>query len=215
MYLNDLMVEHNMSRASLSKMSGVPDSTLRDILNGKAQIDRCEAGTLLDIAEALDTTVEEIVHHYLDERFDMIDFFDDEPEQKFVHDNNSLLTFYGMVDAVIQARKECHDFRTAFFIIEDEMIEKLYSMGHYREALFLLGIVDYVSKKYGMTKDDRFDAYRNRPLDSPVYSLNTLADYDDAEEMNEAKAYAEAYAIPELAAFNIFMTEEDISPDED
>ena len=72
-----------------------------------------------------------------------------------------------------------------------------------------------MSKKYGMTQDDRFDAYRNRPLDSPVYSLNTLADYDDAEEMNEAKAYAEAYAIPELAAFNIFMTEEDISPDED
>jgi len=47
------------------------------------------------------------------------------------------------------------------------------------------------------------------------YSLSTLEEYDDSEELEKAKAYAEVFAIPELAAFNIFMTEEDISPDED
>lgn len=215
MYLNDLMTEHNMSRAALSRISGVPDSTLRDILNGKAQLDRCEAGTLLNIADVLDTTVEEIILHYWDEEYDMEDAFDNEQKRNYVHDANSLLSFYRMVDAVILSREERHDFRMIFHIREENMVEKLYSMGHYREALFLLGIIDYFDKKFGMMKDDRFDAYRNSCLDRPVYALSTLEEYDDNEALNDAKAYAEAYAIPELAAFNIFMTEEDISPDED
>ena len=42
----------------------------------------------------------------------------------------------------------------------------------------------------------------------------TIEEYDDPKELENAKAYAETYAIPELAAFNIFMTEEDISPDD-
>ena len=66
MFLNELMDENDMSRAELSRISGVPESTLRDILNGKAQIDHCEAGTLMAIADALDTTVEEIVTNYWD-----------------------------------------------------------------------------------------------------------------------------------------------------
>ena len=36
MYLMNLMNEQYMTRADLSMMSGVPDSTLRDILSGKA-----------------------------------------------------------------------------------------------------------------------------------------------------------------------------------
>jgi hypothetical protein len=51
-------------------------------------------------------------------------------------------------------------------------------------------------------------------LDRPVYSLSTLEEYDDSDALDNARAYAEAYAIPELADFNIFMTEEDISPDD-
>ena len=56
MYLMNLMNEHCMTRADLSMMSGVPDSTLRDILSGKAQIDHCAAATIYGIADALGTT---------------------------------------------------------------------------------------------------------------------------------------------------------------
>ena len=46
MYLNTLMEKKNISRAELSRRSCVPESTLRDILNGKARLDHCEALTL-------------------------------------------------------------------------------------------------------------------------------------------------------------------------
>ena len=67
MYLMNLMNKKCMTRADLSMMSGVPDSTLRDILSGKAQIDHCEAATIYGIADALGTTVEDILNHYWDE----------------------------------------------------------------------------------------------------------------------------------------------------
>ena len=67
MYLMNLMNEQYMTRADLSMMSGVPDSTLRDILSGKAQIDHCEAATIYGIADALGTTVEDILNTALDQ----------------------------------------------------------------------------------------------------------------------------------------------------
>ncbi len=214
MYLKKLMEEQNMTRADLSRLSEVPDSTLRDILNGKAQMDRCEAGTLFNIAEALGTTVDEILHHYWRE-FLEDDDFDDNPKYEYVHDSHTLLTFYDLVDCVIEARKHCNEFSLSVYIIKEHMIEKLYDLGCFRAAFFLLGLVDYIGRKYGMMKAHCFDIYRTYCLDYPVYALSTLEEYDDIDELNEARAYAEAYAIPELAAFNIFMTEEDISPDDD
>ena len=67
MFLNELMKEKNMTRAELSRKSGVPESTLRDILSGKAQFDRCEVLTVACIAGALDTTIEELLGSHIDE----------------------------------------------------------------------------------------------------------------------------------------------------
>ena len=57
MFLNNLMNSRNLTRAELSASSNIPESTLRDILNGKAQLDRCEAVTLYNLAYALDVSV--------------------------------------------------------------------------------------------------------------------------------------------------------------
>ena len=92
MYLKELMKEKNMTRAGLSHASSIPESTLRDILNNKTQIDRCEAATLMCIADALDTTVEDILINSWEERMDDIA----EPRKKTLHDQNPLLDFYAV-----------------------------------------------------------------------------------------------------------------------
>ena len=213
MYLMNLMDKKWMTRAALSMMSGVPDSTLRDILSGKAQIDHCEASTIYGIADALDTTVEDILDHYWDECLDQDD--DEEAlEQQPLHDEHTLLLFYSTVDKLVQLRKFADDSLLASSFNSETFIDYFYDNGFYREAFFLLGLTDYLDRKLGMKTNPRFDAYRGYCLDCPIYSLSTLEEYDDSEELEKAKAYAEVYAIPELAAFNIFMTEEDISPDD-
>ena len=57
MDLNDLMVKRHMTRAELCRMSGVPDSTLRGIVSGGVQLERCQAGTLYRLAKAVNTTM--------------------------------------------------------------------------------------------------------------------------------------------------------------
>ena len=207
-----LMNKKCMTRSDLSMMSDVPDSTLRDILSGKAQIDHCEAATIYGIADALGTTVEDILDHYWDECLE-----DDDEEvwkRQTLHDGHTLLLFYSTVDKLVQLRQAVEDADLASCFSSEPFIDYFFDKGFYREAFFLLGITDYLNRKLGKKTEPRFDAYRVYRLDNPVYSLSTLEEYDDPEELKNAKAYAEAYAIPELAAFNIFMTEEDISPDD-
>ena len=67
MFLNNLMNSRNLTRAELSASSNIPESTLRDILNGKAQLDRCEAVTLYNLAYALDVSVEDLLEDYWEE----------------------------------------------------------------------------------------------------------------------------------------------------
>lgn len=67
MFLNNLMNARNLTRAELSASSHIPESTLRDILNGKAQLDRCAAVTLYNLAYALDVSVEDILEDYWEE----------------------------------------------------------------------------------------------------------------------------------------------------
>ncbi len=212
MYLMNLMNKKCMTRADLSMMSGVPDSTLRDILSGKAQIDHCEAATIYGIADALGTSVEDILDHYWDECLE-----DDDEEawkQQPLHDGHTLLLFYSTVDKLVQLRQHVDDALLTSSVNSEAFIDLFFDKGFYREAFFLLGLTDYLNRKLGMKTDPRFDAYRVYRLDNPVYSLSTIEEYDDPKELENAKAYAETYAIPELAAFNIFMTEEDISPDD-
>lgn len=67
-YIETLMRQKHMTRSMLCRRSLVPESTLRDILSGKTNIAHCEALTLARIADTLDTTVEEILRHSLQER---------------------------------------------------------------------------------------------------------------------------------------------------
>lgn len=212
MFLNELMNKKHMTRSELSRVSGVPESTLRDILNGKAQIDHCEAGAMLCLAESLGTTVEEILYAFWDEQLGFCETR--QSARKPVHDPGSLVHFYMIADAAISDLKNHNELDFACTVCREDMIESFYSMSFYRAALFLLGLVDYIHRKHDLLPDSRFDAFRVVSLDRPVYSLKTLEE-DDAEEFISAKAFAEEEAIPELAVFNIFMTEEDIHPDMD
>ena len=46
MIINDLLEKENMSRYRLSKESGVAMTTITDSCSGKAELDKCAAGTL-------------------------------------------------------------------------------------------------------------------------------------------------------------------------
>ena len=204
MYLNELMNSRNLTRAELSARSNIPESTLRAILNGKAQLDRCEAATLYNIAYALDVSVEDILEGYWDalERT--------APARIAVHDDSSLMNFYVLADSMLGRLRATGDLAFIDGIDQNGWIERLYQGREYRCALFLLGMMDYLCRKNGARKVARYDEYRKARLDRPVYALRTLNVNDDDGAFQRARTEAENNAIPELGRYGIYMTEEDI-----
>ena len=205
-YLNQLMNDRHMTRADLSRLSGIPESTLRDILSGRAWIDRCAAGTLLRLAAALNTTIENILEHFYDE-------CPDKPtdEREFVHSKDTIWVFYALLKATLLDLSQHRELDFVHNMYNENWIEQLFEDDHYREALFLLGLTDYLIRKNHVEPSDWYDDFRCFCLDRPVYPIRTMTADGDAFE--EAKAYARKHAIPELARFNIFLSEKDITPD--
>lgn len=60
-YLNQLMRARRLTKAELSRKSGIPDTTLRDLLSGSVRLENCKAGTILRLARAFHVSVEELL----------------------------------------------------------------------------------------------------------------------------------------------------------
>ena len=61
MLINEQLEKKNITKYRLSKESGVPQATINDICSGKADIEKCAAGTLYRLAKVLDVSVEDIL----------------------------------------------------------------------------------------------------------------------------------------------------------
>lgn len=61
MDLQTLLEQRNISKYQLSKISGVPKTTIMDICAGRSNIERCSAKTVRQIATALNCTMEELM----------------------------------------------------------------------------------------------------------------------------------------------------------
>lgn len=206
MFLNNLMNSRNLTRAELSASSNIPESTLRDILNGKAQLDRCEAVTLYNLAYALDVSVEDILEDYWEE----LALGRTAHTRIPVHDDHSLMNFYVLADSMLGRLRATGDLAFIDGIDQNEWVERLYDDGQYRCALFLIGVMDYLCRKNGIWQIARYNEYRELRLDTPVYSLSTLNVNSGDGDFQRARNDAENNAIPELGRYGIYLTEEDI-----
>ena len=61
MYLQTMLDQKNITKYHLSKISGVPKTTVIDICSGKSSLDCCSAKTVYQIAQALGCTMEELM----------------------------------------------------------------------------------------------------------------------------------------------------------
>ena len=61
MDLQTLLEQRNISKYQLSKISGVPKTTIMDICAGRSNVERCSAKTVRQIATALNCTMEELM----------------------------------------------------------------------------------------------------------------------------------------------------------
>lgn len=96
MTIQQLLQDTQMSRYRLSKISGIPWSTLADIYSGKTHLNRCGAGTLSKLSKTLGLTIEELLA------------LETEPEENTVTGKPNRKTYLesGLPESVQKAIKE-------------------------------------------------------------------------------------------------------------
>ena len=67
MTINELLREKKISKYRLSRLSGVPYTTINDICTGKTRIEKCSAETIYKIAKVFSISMEELIKDAVEE----------------------------------------------------------------------------------------------------------------------------------------------------
>ena len=180
MRINDLLEQKNISKYRLSKISGVPFTTVSEITIGKSKIKNCTGETLYRLANALDVTIEDLLADSMEYR-------------------SSFETFKSNVCHMV---KDMGDIDFIINTLESNKIRKLYQKKWYPESLYLLAMVDYLSRENGLPVCADYDDIRAARLRKPIYPASVIAmSAFSRSEQPKHESFAEA--IPEFIRFNI------------
>ena len=184
MTIQDILQEKNMSVYRLAKTSHIPYATVNDIYNGKARLEKCSAETVYRLAHALNVSMEELLAPCFIKRS----------------------SFENFKSAVCHRVRELGDINFIIDTLESQDIRTYYNRKWYPESLYLLAMLDYLSRENDVPICDDYDDLRRCRLEKPVYpaSIRALsaAAQDDAAIKEAAKS-----AIPEFMRFNIVENE--------
>ena len=188
MTIQDVLKKENMSIYRLLKASTVPYATCNDIVSGKAQLEKCSAETVYKIAHALHVSMESLLAPCLVKRS----------------------SFENFKISICHRVKELGDIDFIIDILESQEIRVYYERNWYPESLYLLAMLDYLSRENNIPLCDEYDDLRRCGLNRTIYPASVLA-MSAASKNDDELRYAEATAIPEFKRFNIIengVTEE-------
>ena len=184
MTVKKLMEQKKITKYQLAKESGIPYTTVTDICSGKTQLSKCSADTVYKLAKNLDVSMESLLEPYLTKRVDFELF-----KSSICHRVKAL----GDTGFIVQT-------------LEEDWIRKYYEWDWYAESLYLLAMLDYLSRLNRIPLCTRYDDLRRCRLSEVVFPAGVLA-IAAASKTDAAKEQALTDAIPEFMRFNIVESE--------
>lgn len=180
MTVNEAMEQKNISMYKLSKSSGIPYATVNDICNGKAKLEKCSAETLYKLSKTLGVSMEALLEPCFEKPCSF---------ELFKSNVCHRLRELGDVDFIIQT-------------LESDDILNYYHKKQYRESLYLLAMLDYISRVNQVPLCTKYDALRKSKLRDTVYPASVLA-VASVTKNNALLEETRQAAIPEFLNFNI------------
>lgn len=184
MILSELLKKQNMTKYRLSKLSAVPYSTLNDLCNGKTSLEKCSAETVYRLARELHVSMEELLAPCFEKRCSF---------ELFKSNVCHKLKRLGDIDFLIET-------------LQSNEIRSYYDKKWYPESLYLLAMVDYLSRINGIALCRDYDDIRERKLSDVLFPSGVLA-LAASRGSDAAKQQAIENAIPEFLRFNIVESE--------
>ena len=174
-----ILEQKNMSMYRLSKNTGIPYATIRDLCKGKSKIEKCNVETVYKISKELNITIEELLDSY----FTRIDFE--------LYKSN-----------VCHELKEKGDIAFIISVLESNEIREFFNKKWYRESFYLLGLLDYISRINGIDICTSYDDIRRYKLEEPLFPKDVLL---TCRILKTEKYKNEALkaSLPEFLRFNI------------
>ena len=185
MLINEQLEKQNISKYRLSMESGVPQATINDICSGKAELEKCSAGTLYRLAKVLGVTIEDILESAKTEYRSAFETF----KSNICHHVKDM----GDLDFIIDT-------------LENDEIRKLYDKKWYPEALYLLAMLDYLSRVNDVPICTKYNDIRSQQLSKPIFPVGILLS-SEVLKSDEPIQRAKKEAIPEFLRFNIIESE--------
>ena len=148
-----LVESRNLSAYRLSQNSRVPYMTVNDLMNNKTTLTKCNAETVYKIAKALDISVEELIEPYMKTR----------PAFELFKSN------------VCHKLKELGDIDFLNDLLDSDEITDYYNLEWYPECLYLLAMLDYISRVNNVPICSDYDKLRSLKLSSVIYPSSIVA----------------------------------------
>ena len=183
MTIQEAMRKSGMSIYALSKKSGVPYSTLRDICKNKTDLGKCEARTVYLLAHALGVSTDELMKTYAQKRCD----------------------FELFKSHICHRLKREGDFDFILNVVQSPDIREYFDRGWTAESLYLLAMLDYLSRVNEIPLRTRYDGLRTKKLSKPIYPVGVRLT-SEVMDSDEPLKRAEQDCIPEFRRFNIIET---------
>ena len=184
MNINTILAQKGVTKYRLAKTSGVPQTTVIDICSGKAKIENCSGETIYKLAKTLGVTMESLVADSLEYR-------------------SGFETFKSNICHVV---KDMGDLDFLTDTLETGRIRELFERGWYAESLYLLAMVDYLSRENDLPVCAEYDDIRRARLQRMIYPAGVLA-LCAVWGNDEPKSESLREAIPEFLRHNIIEAE--------
>lgn len=184
MIITELLDRNNITKYRLSRNSNVPYTTLNDICNGKTNLAKCSAETVYRLAKELNVSMEELLKDYLEHR----------------------CSFELYKSNVCHKLKNLGDIEFLIETLKNDDIRIYYEKKWYPECLYLLAMVDYISRENDIELCEEYADLRKRKLSETIYPTSVLA-LCRAVNSDEPKRQAYRESIPEFIRFNIVESE--------
>jgi len=180
--IDSLLNEKKISAYRCAKESGIPYTTLLELVRGKTHIEKCSADTVYKLAKLFGVTMEELVERYsVPSRLEF---------ETFKGNAQHLLKRLGDLDFIIQ-------------VLEENTVRKYWALKWYPEAFYLLAMLDYLCRVNDLKLCGDYNDMRGARLAEMAYPKDIRLSAKLSPGM-DMQAILDRAAIPEFEQFNIY-----------
>ena len=182
--LKEILKQKNMSIYQCAKLSGIPYTTLSEVVRGTTRLEKCSAEVVYKLSRVLGISMETLIYDSVEVRSD----------------------FEIFKSNICHRVKDDGDIDFVISVLESDDIRRYWSKKWYPEAFYLLAMIDYLSRENDIPICNKYDDIRSQSLKSPLYPKDVVMAAKLSPALDRRSECRKA-AIAEFLRFNIIESE--------